>query len=696
MRKKRVSSKQKRIRPAAPKTVKPTSTSSKAKILKKALHLLLGSDHFRDRAAAERLRQFPNVPRKRQKPFPRDVEIGFVGHYKKREFAIQDDDSFVAEYVANSEKAYYFRNDKRGNREPRKEVSGLVETNAALSTGLSMVLAGLVEKGETGLVKNIMLLAAKAGMMTLEKRSRYKPAFLALHPDWEGTMSVHFGLWPVDPVKHVLIGISATGKVGKKGLRTLGDSFTSVLRHDRALIHGGKDGLSAGMLKRPKKNLKERDPDDWAVAEEMDRVVMEELAKLPEGPELLKQAEEYQLEAAEDWLKRYNGSKAGVDRKHAEMEQTKATIAALEATVKEGAGMLTELQSVLKMILALPGIEGLLRSVEDLWERVVALAKSVGLFLNPPEPVIVESGTGTPVVDELVVVEPAVVEVVEATVGEPAVGEFVVGTPIAENPLAEGPESEETDVEEAEIEEAVVEGFLIEEPAAEEYDSADSAATEPAAVEPVKVMEATVVEATVGEPAVGEFVVGTPITEKPLAKGPEVEEAEVEELMAGGFVIEEPAVKEPAAEEPVEEPATEEPATEEPATEEPATEAPAAEKPAAEKPAAEKPVAERPAAKEPAAEEPTVKEPYGKEAVAEKSAVEVSAFETASTEEEISEGVPARVSVATDSMPPPEPNLPKIASDQGAPQAANPAKPKPWKKSKIIWANDKDGPGKGG
>lgn len=291
----RVSTKQKRVR-----------YRSKKSATNATRHLKPGDHHDRDRKAAEKLRQFPNVARKKQGPFPKEREVALVGHYKNGRFVIQTGDDFERDNLAAKKGAWYWKIDKRPGRNPIPTETGLVETNAALSTGLAMVLAGLVRAGQMGLVRGIMRLAAEQGMAVLERRSGYIPTYMALHPDAEGTLSVHYGLSPVDLDKHVLVGISATGKRDRKGTRNMGDSFISILRHDRAI------GLPEHLVRLPKKKLKMAMA-DWAVAEEMDRVVKEELSRLPDGAVLLEQAGKYQREAAEDWLLRYKQSKAGVE-----------------------------------------------------------------------------------------------------------------------------------------------------------------------------------------------------------------------------------------------------------------------------------------------------------------------------------------------------------------------------------------------
>jgi len=114
-----------------------------------------------------------------------------------------------------------------------------------------------------------------------------------------GTLSLHFGMWPVDPEKHCVIGRSAGGKPRKRGLRLIGDAFMAVLRHHRAI------GLPGDLVRQPMLNMRERHPDDWSAGLEMDRVVRRELGQLPDGEKILKRAHEYQCQAANDWLERF-------------------------------------------------------------------------------------------------------------------------------------------------------------------------------------------------------------------------------------------------------------------------------------------------------------------------------------------------------------------------------------------------------
>jgi len=280
-----------------------------------ARHLNLGDHHDIDRDAAEAIRQFPNVPRLRQPPFPREREVGFVGHYLKGGFVAQEAEVFEAMNVAWRQDAWYWRHDKRGNRKNSKQDTGMVETNASLSIGLAKVVASIVEVGELKLAQDLAQTAGEAGMAELKARTGYEPAFMALHPDAYGTLSFHFGLWPVDRERRCLIGRSAGGKAGRRGLRSLGHAFISLLRHDEAI------GLPENLTRRAKKNLAERDSDDWAVSIAMDLKLRSELSKLPNGQKLLAQADVFQRAAAEDWLNRFYASKNGVTMLKAERDQ---------------------------------------------------------------------------------------------------------------------------------------------------------------------------------------------------------------------------------------------------------------------------------------------------------------------------------------------------------------------------------------
>ncbi len=323
-RKRSISRKQKRAR-----------YRDKQKATRASKHLTLGEQHDADRKAADAMRAFPIVPRLKQPPFPRDREFGFAGHYVNEVFVKQNEEDFVAMNVANKEDAWYWRHDPRGGRKPRRQDTGIVESNVSFSAGLARVLASLVEEGKIAPAQELVLIAGKAGMDVLRQRTGYAPSYMALHPDALGTLSLHYGLWPVDREERCLIGRSACGKKGKRGLRMLGHCLMSLLRHDEAI------GLPDDIVWRARENLKERDPDDWAVATAMDQTLRKEIGKLPNGEDLLRRADEYQRLAAKDWLERHAAGAAGM----AALKSAKDGAVKKEARLKKAAERLLRLKT---------------------------------------------------------------------------------------------------------------------------------------------------------------------------------------------------------------------------------------------------------------------------------------------------------------------------------------------------------------
>jgi hypothetical protein len=301
--KRKISRKQKRVR-----------HQSRKKAVRAARHLTLGDQHDIDRRAAEAVRMFPSVPRLKQTPFPLEREFGFAGHYIDGVFVVQAADAFVAMNVTYKEDAWYLRHDKRAGRKPRRKDTGIIETNVSVSCGLAHVLASFVEAGELKLAQNLAHSAGEAGMEELKRRTGYDSAFMALHPDAYGTLSFHFGLWPVDREKRCLIGRSEGGTRGRRGLRSLGHAFISILRHHGAI------GLPENLIRRAEKNITHRDPDDWAVANAMDCKLRSELMKLPDGKQILERADEFQKAAAEEWLERFYTTAGGVELLKAERD----------------------------------------------------------------------------------------------------------------------------------------------------------------------------------------------------------------------------------------------------------------------------------------------------------------------------------------------------------------------------------------
>lgn len=282
----RVTSKQKRV--------KETVNSS--------THLVFSSTrHEEDKKVADRLREMPLVPRVKRGPFPGGKELSFQGHFKGDYFHIQGEEEFVEENVlAKKENSWYLREDKRRpNSLGRKSKTGIMELNVSLPVGVSLCFARACKKNPDNIkvVRKMLLEVGFAGIEKARRLTGYKPIYVALHPDSEGVLSFHFGLSPVDTKSRKLLGISATGKRGRKGLRLLGDAFMSILRHARYVP------IPERLMLLPKRALKEEGRrGDWEIGLVMEKKALA-LGKGKWG-NFEQLAHSFGKEEAENWLKR--------------------------------------------------------------------------------------------------------------------------------------------------------------------------------------------------------------------------------------------------------------------------------------------------------------------------------------------------------------------------------------------------------
>lgn len=285
----RVTSKQKRA--------KESSNSSR--------HLVFSSEkHAEDRKAADRLRSMPRIPRVSREPFPAGKQIAFQGHFGGEKFLFQGEEDFVkANISVKNENSWYYSPDKRrSGGKGRKTKTGVMEVNVALPVGQAMLLSKVCEQNPDcrGLVQEMLLEVAKAGMAKAEALTGYRPVYMALHPDSEGVLSFHLGLSPVDTETRRLLGISGDGRKGRKGLRLLGDAFMSILRHSRYV------DIPQRLMILPKNALeKEGRTADWEIGLEMEKKMVEVAKK--KWPGFEKKSEEYGKSEAEDWVKRAGG-----------------------------------------------------------------------------------------------------------------------------------------------------------------------------------------------------------------------------------------------------------------------------------------------------------------------------------------------------------------------------------------------------
>lgn len=315
-----------------------TSKQKRARLsIQSSAHLVFTSDrHREDREAADRLRAMPVVPRISRGEFPEGKKIAFQGHFCGENtvfgdrFERQPEVVFVAENLDNKRLcSWYVRKDSRETREGqvRKEKTGLYEINVALSSGVALALAEAVRAGKD--IGPALEAAGKAGMAKTQELTGYIPVYLCCHPDAEGTVSFHLGFSPVDPETRQLVGISATGKRGKKGLRLLGDAFLSIHRHARFVK------VPDRMLALSEKAMEEGRNADWKIGEAMDEAVFSVL-----GKEFEDRAKELGAVEAREWIRRAVGERdlvpllqKQVVELMGERDELKAKNAALEKRV---------------------------------------------------------------------------------------------------------------------------------------------------------------------------------------------------------------------------------------------------------------------------------------------------------------------------------------------------------------------------
>jgi hypothetical protein len=167
------------------------------------------------------------------------------------------------------------------------------------------------------LQKSLVSLGA-AGIRTLAQRTQYEPIYVAVHPESESNIHIHFGLGIVDS-QNRLLGRSATGKTGKRGLRHAGDCNVALMRL-QALA-------PSTYLNKVSMKVERDDCDDVAISRAIDQRL--DLA----FPHLRKEARLAGIEHAQNWQERADaktGKKNVLQQKETEIEVLKKRIQELE------------------------------------------------------------------------------------------------------------------------------------------------------------------------------------------------------------------------------------------------------------------------------------------------------------------------------------------------------------------------------
>jgi len=131
-------------------------------------------------------------------------------------------------------RSYYVRKGKKKSDgtygERNCKTKGVIDTYVTVPKWWTQAIAEEVRAGKVGAkeVKTRMKQIAAQLLLKHEKRTGYEGLYAAVHPDSCVNLQIHLGVGTVDPKTHKLLGRSAGGTRGKRGLKELGDVFLYV------------------------------------------------------------------------------------------------------------------------------------------------------------------------------------------------------------------------------------------------------------------------------------------------------------------------------------------------------------------------------------------------------------------------------------------------------------------------------------
>ncbi len=186
----------------------------------------------------------------------------------------------------------------------KQKSNGVIDTYLSLPKWWTKVLAGELEIGkdaeETKMkLKAIAFLVAKK----YAERSGYEFLYCAAHPDSEENFQIHIGLATINK-ENELVGDSADGVRGRKGLRHIDDCFLSIWRMSKFVRLGEK------VTSLPRKAFKDakgsfdctKESDCGKLDDVAGAILMEELLR-KKFSELVEKVEEVGKSQSEEWKK---------------------------------------------------------------------------------------------------------------------------------------------------------------------------------------------------------------------------------------------------------------------------------------------------------------------------------------------------------------------------------------------------------
>jgi hypothetical protein len=322
------------------------------------LHYVFGSkQHEIDAAAANKLRSVRYMPveiiepESKKRPFGGSKEIAKLvagnairlspplgGGSGRGGFALVKDVENYVDRICDLGSPVHCERPKKG-RPPKKDGTLTMETYTvkeplkdtyfSLPPWVGQFLSCIVELDaeEAGWAQAVAFEAAQAAAAVLEERSGYRVEGIALHPDAHGAFGFH--LQYLTAVDGELLGRSADGKRGRKGLRLAGDVNLALHRFDAVEEVPGAW----------KKVVEERDYDDVA----MDGPLCAAVLRMVEekfGEPGLETLKKMSLDYVKDW-------KAGAEGKARE-DKLKKEVERLTKENSDLRGRIEKLEKVIK------------------------------------------------------------------------------------------------------------------------------------------------------------------------------------------------------------------------------------------------------------------------------------------------------------------------------------------------------------
>lgn len=228
------------------------------------------------------------------------------------------------------ERSFYFGKRLTGlhaGKVQRRKAKGILDTYISIPPWWGKALAEGLESGSLKPegVRNTIGHIAYALSTKLGKRTKYEPVYFSVHPDSVNNVHIHLGLATISE-DNQLIGRSADGKKGKKGLKHIGDSNLSLYR--MAQVEPSPRNAMA-----VRNSLKD-DWDDIYLSHQMNGELETRF------PELKERAGELALIHVRGWEENYRERKAEVtptetERLRAENKQQKVVIQKLQSENRE-------------------------------------------------------------------------------------------------------------------------------------------------------------------------------------------------------------------------------------------------------------------------------------------------------------------------------------------------------------------------